>query len=185
MALPACLLDSLSRREPDIGNMIYSYFLIKPLPNGDCPLFTNNQTIEYAILGRGTKTIPLWAFRWCGNLKFVVIPDSVGWIGYAAFSGCTSLSSVTIPDSVTGIGASAFQGCTSLSSVTIPDSVTNIGQQAFHGCTSLSSVTIPDSVTSISDDAFWDCMRLMTISISTKTVFEKYTFPFHTRIVRN
>ena len=75
-----------------------------------------------------------------------------------AFRQCGSLQSITIPNSVTSIGDYAFFSCESLQSVTIPNSVTSIGDFAFCRCKSLQSVTIPNSVTSIGDNAFWLCI---------------------------
>ena len=87
-------------------------------------------------------------------------------IGGSAFRNCGLLTSVTIPNSVTSIGGSAFSGCSSLTSVTIPNSVTSIGGYAFNGCSGLTSVTIPNSVTSIGDGAFSGCSRLTTLNFN-------------------
>ncbi len=45
-------------------------------------------------------------------------------IGSYAFRDCGGLTSVTIPDAVTSIGSYAFRDCSGLTSVTIPDGVT-------------------------------------------------------------
>lgn len=97
--------------------------------------------------------------------KTSIIPSdgSVTSIGNDAFRDCGSLTSVTIPDSVTSIGDRAFYSCSGLTSVTIPDSVTSIGDYAFRGCRGLTSVTIPDSVTSIGESAFYDCSGLTSV----------------------
>ena len=83
------------------------------------------------------------AFRSCGGLTSITIPDSVTSIGNWAFEYCSGLTSVTIGNGVTSIGYSAFEGCSGLTSITIPDSVTSIGQYAFDDCTNLTSITIP------------------------------------------
>ena len=68
---------------------------------------------------------------------------SVTTIGASAFKECGGLTSITIPNSVTSIGESAFRSCSSLTSVDIPNSVTSIGESAFRSCSGLTSVTIP------------------------------------------
>ena len=104
------------------------------------------------------------AFKGCGNLTSVSIPNSVTSIGPWAFEDCSSLTSITIPNSVTSIPEKAFWGCTSLASVSIPNSVTSIGVGAFNGCSSLASITIPASVTDIGEGAF-DGSGLTSITI--------------------
>lgn len=79
-----------------------------------------------------------------------------------AFRGCGGLTSVTIPNSVTNIGGCAFGGCLGLTSVTIPDSVTSIGWHAFSGI-GLTSVTIGKGVTRIEDGAFFGCSDLTDV----------------------
>ncbi len=152
----------------------------------DCGENATEVVIPAKFDGLPVKEIGDWAFRSCGNLtsieipnsvtrigKFafsdclslttIEIPDSVTSIGEAAFSFCLSLTSIEIPDSVTSIGGSTFQFCDSLTSINIPNSVTSIGHSAFYNCTSLTTIEIPDSVTSIGDEAFYDCDSLTDI----------------------
>ena len=117
------------------------------------------------VVREGTEVICDDAFRQCGSLQSITIPNSVTSIGYFAFYLCESLQSITIPNSVTSIGDYAFFSCESLQSVTIPNSVTSIGDFAFCRCKSLQSVTIPNSVTSIGDNAFWLCKSLQSVTI--------------------
>ena len=117
------------------------------------------------VVREGTEVICDDAFRQCGSLQSITIPNSVTSIGDFAFYLCESLQSITIPNSVTSIGDYAFFSCESLQSVTIPNSVTSIGDFAFCRCKSLQSVTIPNSVTSIGDNAFWLCKSLQSVTI--------------------
>ena len=98
------------------------------------------------------------------SLKEVVITGGTS-IGDHAFRGCGGLTSITIPDSVTSIGYEAFRGCSGLTSIVIPDSVTSIGSYAFSGCSGLTSITIPNSVTSIRWYAFSYCSSLTSITV--------------------
>ena len=119
---------------------------------------------EYHIR-EGVKVIGDEAFKSCGDLKGVNIPNGVMSIGVSAFEECRSLTSIDIPDSVTSIGDDAFRNCDSLTSINIPNSVTNIGAGAFAECFSLTSIDIPDSVTSIEESAFYNCSSLVSIHI--------------------
>lgn len=113
-----------------------------------------------------TKSIPAHAFKHCGVLEGVTIPESVMRIEEWAFDGCDGLKRVTIPESVTSIGEGAFAGCDSLTSVTIPTSVTDIGYGAFQICHGLTNVTIPGSVTNIERYVFGNCKNLRSVVIS-------------------
>ena len=108
---------------------------------------------KYSIR-EGVKVIGDEAFRWCGSLISINIPNSVTTIGEDAFYGCRFLFSINIPNSVTTIGAGAFRDCDSLTSINIPNSVTTIGDRAFAGCESLTSITIPSSVVTIIGNPF-------------------------------
>ena len=116
-------------------------------------------------INENCKIIADNAFKDCGRLTSVVIPDGVTSIGARVFYNCTSLTSVTIGNGVTSISEYAFYGCSKLTSITIPDSVTSIGEYAFSGCSGLTSVTIGNGVTSIGNHAFGGCSGLANVTI--------------------
>ena len=109
---------------------------------------------KYSIR-EGVKVIGDKAFRCCGSLISINIPNSVTTIGNEAFLGCKSLTSINIPNSVTTIGNEAFWACKSLISINIPNSVTTIGAGAFRDCDSLTSITIPSSAVTIIGNPFF------------------------------
>ena len=74
------------------------------------------------------------------EIKDLLIPNSVTYIGHQTFAGGEFFSSITIPNSVTSIGWCAFYGCSGLTSVTIPSSVTYIGLSAFGNCSGIKAV---------------------------------------------
>ncbi|MCM1331007.1 MAG: C10 family peptidase [Bacteroides sp.] len=67
------------------------------------------------------ESIPDNAFKGMGNLRSIVIPETVSSVGSSSFAGCESLESVTLPG-VEKIAENAFEGCFSLTSITITGS---------------------------------------------------------------
>ena len=128
---------------------------------------TSIESIEIprTIGGLDVRVIKEEAFKNCGNIKNVILPDSIREIQNSAFSYCTSLESINIPAGVTSIGNYAFDSCTSLESINIPVGITSIGDYAFEDCTALKSVVIPQSVTNIGYAAFSRCDKLVSIDI--------------------
>lgn len=148
-----------------------------------------NIIIPSQINGVEVKQIGDFAFIDCGNLKSVVIPDTVVSIGKYAFESCIGLISIDIPDSVTKIGERAFENCEELQNVVlskgltsiewqtfedckklkninIPDGVTNIGYGAFRRCESLEQILLPDSLVTVGGSVFYGCSKLETVVLS-------------------
>lgn len=81
----------------------------------------------------------------CSNGKGVIIFDGpVSAIGNEAFRSCGTIKSVSIPDTVTSIGEYAFDNCDGLTAVTVPANVVSIGDYAFYGCMNLKKIYISD-----------------------------------------
>lgn len=127
--------------------------------------FRNCGNLESIILPNSVKWIRESAFENCGNLESITIPNGLITIRSNAFSSCKSLKSITIPDGVTTIDNETFRGCSSLESVSLGNGLTNIGYSAFRGCSSLKSVTIPDNVTTVAESAFNTCKMLESVTL--------------------
>ena len=154
--------------------------------------FNPDFEIESYDVKEGTVVICDCAFDSCSNLRRVILPLSVIYIGNYAFWGCDSLLNIKISLNVTTIGKSAFDSCSrlpcivipssvtsigdsafaysSLSNIIIPSGVTSIGISAFSKCDNLYRIVIPSSVVTIGDDAFWGCSNLMIVVISSKVI---------------
>ena len=102
----------------------------------------------------------------CNNLKSVVIPDTVVYMGYngsgSAFVNCANLETVVVGSGVKEIGSYTFQNCTSLKNVTIKNTTT-ICSYAFAGCTSLEEIYLPDSIKNLNNSCFEKCTNLKNV----------------------
>ena len=123
-------------------------------------------------MNQGLTSIGNGAFSF-SDIRSIVIPDSVTYIGEEAFTWCQSLMFVTLGNGITSIEKGTFSLCQSLASIIIPDGVEVIGDEAFDWCGTLTSVTIPASVTSISETAFLSTPALSHIQVSSDNEFYK------------
>ena len=122
--------------------------------------FNGNTITEYEIYNSAFKEYD--TIR-TGNLRSIIISDSVTAIRDSAFSNCSALMNVVIPESVTSFGENIFFRCNSLISIMIPDSIESINSQLFYCVENLDSVIIPDSVTSIGYRSFYLSSNLSSI----------------------
>ena len=83
------------------------------------------------------------------NIKKIVMPDTVTYIGEYAFGDYDSgvpLEEIVLSKNLKSIGPCAFRGCYDLKSIDIPKSVTEIGHSAFFSCSSLKNVSIHSEI---------------------------------------
>ena len=128
---------------------------------------SNETTGEIAIpsvLGGCPVTcVDMMAFRNCGGLTKVTIPNSVTNIEQYAFEGCYGITNITIPSSVVHIGEGVFSECYNLAAVEVDSEnnfyksvdgllLTKDGSRLLCGVNG--NVVIPQCVTYICEDAF-------------------------------
>ncbi len=123
--------------------------------------FQNYGDLRNIIIPKTMKYIGDFAFYGCYKLEKAVIS---GTIGDGAFYYCMSLHDVTLTETVTEIGDSAFCECTYLYEISIPQSVKSIGNYAFAYC-NLKNIIIPESVTTIGNSTFESCRDLTNITL--------------------
>ena len=86
--------------------------------------FTDANGVNYRVVG-----IDAFAFFNRKNLKSVVIPNGVRFVGEYAFSGCTELT-VQMPESMKSVGNFACSGCKNVIA-NLCDDVIRFGTSAF------------------------------------------------------
>ncbi len=110
----------------------------------------------YKVTGIGD-----YSLREKAQIKSVVIPEGITYIGKGAFYCCTSLERVELPKSLRSIGSRAFSSCPALKSIDIPEGVTSIVGDAFYN-TSIKKLYIPKTVI---DMSWIECETLVTLEI--------------------
>lgn len=96
------------------------------------------------------------AFKGCGFICELKLPDGLEVIGAGAFNECKGLyGELHLPDNLKYIGLGAFNSCSNLSgSLTIPESISTIEENTFSGCGFTGTLNLHDGITSIHKSAF-------------------------------
>ncbi|MBS6464024.1 MAG: leucine-rich repeat domain-containing protein [Firmicutes bacterium] len=137
----------------------------------DGPVYLGNILVDYKgtmpedytlYIPATVKGIAARAFGGQKNLKAVIIPDGVSFIGNSIFANCSSLSEIRLPSDLTKIPDETFSGCIGLSQIDLPANVAEIGEEAFM-YTGLIRFVVPDRVEAIGDSAFEGCKALEEI----------------------
>ena len=103
-----------------------------------CP----NKKVEINIPDT-VKTIGVCAFR-CGDIKSIVLPDSVETIHLLGLAYCSNLESVKISKNLCRIdGAWAFSGWNKIEKIELPDTLEYMSYGTFEGCNSLKELVLP------------------------------------------
>ena len=145
-----------------------NYAIISRLLNSNTNLANMVSTVK---LSSNVTSISGDAFNGCCNMRYIIIPNSVTYVGTYMFVNNYTLKHINIPNSITNIPTYSFNKCYSLKNVSIPNSVTSISSYAFGSCSSLQCVNIPNSVTNIYSYAFQNCYNLKNITMSNSVIF--------------
>ena len=109
------------------------------------------------------------AFKDCGSITGITLPNTIVRLGDQCFAGCGSITTITIPNGITTWGEYCFSGCTSLKEINFEDGLESLGDRTFYGCSSLKSVTIPDCITTIGEECFANCDNLKSMLLTSAT----------------
>lgn len=100
----------------------------------------------------GVTAIETDAFCNCGNLKSIILPDSIKSIGSSAFFK-SGIEELVIPDGVSLVNAS-FAYMYSLKKIVLPIDLVDIPSNLFKECSSLESIDLPPNIKNIDVYAF-------------------------------
>lgn len=113
------------------------------------------------------------------NVKKVILPKTVKWIGEYAFHGCSNLESVQMED-IEEIKSNAFSYCKKLRTIsTSAKKLRFLGDACFMCCEKLEKVVIPPSCKEIESGAFMECVspnHSVVIEDSDEPLFCNSTF---------
>ncbi len=129
---------------------------------------------DYKI-GNGTETICNKAFKGCHNLRFLIIPSSVKYIGEKAFCDCY-FRFIELPDTIEYISKNAFSSCTYLRTIIIPPrsfrKFSEMLPNNIYQLKELNSYWVKSKLKSFlrqkKDDgiSYWDCIMALLSTIS-------------------
>lgn len=121
--------------------------------------------LEAVSINEGLKTIGSYAFYSCGNLKEIVIPDTVEELGESAFSECDALQEAVLGEGILEIKTNTFNYDAALTKVKLGSNVQVIGGYAFNDCNALSEINIPETLSYLETGAFDRCNSLKSIEL--------------------
>ena len=121
---------------------IYTEYILPVTSIGYCA-FEAYPNLTRITIPKTVVEIKEGAFRYCRELRFVNIPNSVKYIGYQAFCGCSSLKSIVLPSETIEFKGEIFKACKSLQDVEFTSVAKIITADVFKGCYSLQSIIVP------------------------------------------
>lgn len=131
-------------------------------------------TYDTVVIPETHKGLPVvgieyGAFMNHAEIKTLVLPAQLEYIGKESFYGCSGFEELVIPDYVTTIGEGAFEGCSGLKKVTLPVGLESIGKLAFGSCPFIKSIELPFTLKTLGSNAFNGCYMLNEVKISKNT----------------
>ena len=138
---------------------------------GDCLIKADPEVIgEKYEIRNGTRLIADGAFKDCGNLSTIIIPETIEYVGTNAFVGTAFFNNSLINWSNNSLILdylliSVDDKCTG--TFVIPYGIKTIADGAFSH-SNVTEVTISNSVKHVGYNAFGDCQKLVKVSLGAK-----------------
>ena len=160
--------------------MIVSLFAIVPITasaatTGSFGSLTWNIDDDGTLTFSGSGAIPMEAFEKNGDVKKVIINDSVTELGAYAFLGCPNLTEVDIQNPSVSLKGAQHFATAGVTTVTLPEGMTTIPYGMFRRCGALTTVDLPSTITRIEDLAF-EGSGLQSISVPEGATYESNSF---------
>ena len=113
---------------------------------GECLIYDDEERQKWKaiIILPGVEVIPYSTFRFCRNVKTVIMTDTVRRIEASGFSDCWNLRFVKLSRNLEYIGEQTFYFCRALYSIFIPPSCNEIQWNAFIYCEKLIVLVVPE-----------------------------------------
>ena len=149
----------------------------KPIKGIAQDAFKGCVAVKRITISEGIEIIENCAFKDCKALEEITLPDTLRRIGsksaeygVGAFGG-TNLKSVILPQNVEFLGPYSFSFCSNLRKVELSDKITVIHESTFNYCRSLSDIKLPSGLLRIEANAFDNCKALRVVHIPLGTQF--------------
>lgn len=128
--------------------------------------FSKNVQLETVTIPSKVTALQYGAFESCSNLKDVTFAEgsTLQSVGDSAFKECGSLENINLPDTVEKIETRSFYTCSALGEINLGPQLEEIGREAFYDA-GLESVNIPDSTQEIGEYAFCANTSLQEVTL--------------------
>lgn len=138
-----------NRREDDPKNVFALDLFVR--------LFGGTADKDYNVIPQSLERIEVYdvkvlhngTFYGLKNVKEIILPKSMEYMGVNMFYNCKSLESFTIPQGITTISEGMFDGCDTLSTIYIPKTVKVIEKNAFRNCKNLREIIYEGNINDI------------------------------------
>lgn len=128
--------------------------------------FSKNVQLETVTIPSKVTALQYGAFESCSNLKDVTFAEgsTLQSVGDSAFKECGSLENINLPDTVEKIETRSFYTCSALGEINLGPQLEEIGREAFYDA-GLESVNIPNSTQEIGEYAFCANTSLQEVTL--------------------
>lgn len=124
----------------------------------------SESAVESVTLPPTLRRIERNAFRGCGNLSDVKLPERLEYLGEMCFAE-SAVERMRLSPALKRIADFAFCGCKKLVDVRFPEGLETIGKYCFSG-SGLEELAFPASVRKVGAYAFCNCHRLKSIALN-------------------